>query len=252
MSMQTLDLPPIVLSSFLTQQSQPEQPVERLQGVHADPRRSPASINQSARSHGARARERAARARLEAEKAEARALGVQVIDKRLISDQRWTDAEDQVIREMGSAKAIEIQLKLPHRSPRAIEKRRHDLNLGKKVAYWSNHEVELLMKNAPKMSIEDLLKIFPNRNAEQIYGKCARMGIRRGSLPLRLTGDWLCDAIRDRCRVLNYSSVELDAMAGTGTYFSMRTWKQRAGHFWHPMVKAAKMLGGELRVEWPD
>ena len=45
---------------------------------------------------------------------------------------------------------------------------------------------------------------------------------------------------------------DLDTMAKTGHYFEFRSWHAKQGHHWVPMIKAAKMLGGELRVEWPD
>ncbi len=212
----------------------------------------PRSLPQPKNRHAARDRQIAFRARLEAEKAEARALGVLVIDKPPAANRRWTEPEDIVLRELADRPLREIRAKLPHRSEGAIRRRRADLDLTPPRAFWTNQDIDLLKKNTAKIDIVELCKLFPKRTIRQDQSKCVHLGIHRGTAPLTSTGNWLCDAIRDRCRELGYSMRKLDGMAKTGTYFEFRSWHAKEGHRWVPMVKAARMLGGELRVEWPD
>ena len=141
--------------------------------------------------------------------------------------------------------------RLPHRTRQSIWHRVNNLGLVKKPLVWSTKDMAKLQDLFAKSDISDLLTAFPGKNKQQIYTKASSMGLKRGRPPLKLTGHWLCDAIRDRCRELGYTRQQLDAMAKTHDYFTEMRWRLRSGHIWSPMVKAAKALGGELRVEWP-
>lgn len=203
------------------------------------------------RLHAAIRRRRAAEQRRRDEQDEARALGVEVVERDLTITSRWNEAEDAVIQAL-YPDYKRIRDRLPHRTHVAIGHRVIKLGVGKTLSVWSSKDVATLRSIYAKSELSDLLACFPGKGRQQIYNKAHEIGVKRGHAPLKLTGNWLCDAIRDRCRELGYTMQQLDAMARTHDYFTEMRWKLRAGHIWLPMVKAAKALGGELRVEWPD
>lgn len=192
----------------------------------------------------------ARREKLREERAEARRLGV-TVKARTVVDKTWTTAEDDTVRRLYPDYAAMSDV-LRHRSYSALRKRADSLGLCTRRHVWTTTEQARLRKLWSKSPAE-LRAAFPGITYVSIVHQGQFLGLPlRGKPPLGLTGDWLCDAIRDRCRVLGYSMGQLDRMACTGSYFEKASWRQKSGHQWKPMVKAAKMLGGELRVEWPD
>ena len=193
----------------------------------------------------------ARRDRLREERAEAVSLGV-AVKARTVVDKTWTAAEDDTVRRLYPEYASMRDV-LRHRSYSALRNRADVLGLRAKRHVWTTIEQARLRELWPKSSAAELRAAFPGLT----YGSIVKQGgflalPSRGRPPLVMTGNWLCDAIRDRCRALGYSMVDLDALANTSRYFQACEWKGKGGHRWQPMVKAAKALGGELRVEWPD
>jgi hypothetical protein len=61
----------------------------------------------------------------------------------------------------------------------------------------------------------------------------------------------LVDAIIKRCRDVGWSLPDLDAEAGTGSYFRSCCWKKHPPNL-AALLKAIHGLGGRLEVTWED
>ncbi|ODT80955.1 MAG: hypothetical protein ABS76_14300 [Pelagibacterium sp. SCN 64-44] len=76
-------------------------------------------------------------------------------------------------------------------------------------------------------------------------------GMSRPRKPFATTGYLVIDQIRDRCFELCLSMVDLDAMAGTRSYFAKAEW--HSGNVSPKAVaRAIKALDGELSARWND
>ena len=193
----------------------------------------------------------ARREKLREERAEARRLGVRVT-RRVTVDKGWTEAEDDTVRRLYPDYTALVQV-LRHRTYASIKIRARSFQIVKPKHIWTTIENKRLCELWSKSTTAELRAAFPEMTRHAIMQHGYFLGLpHRGKVPLKITGNWLCDAIRDRSMVLGYTLVQLDAMARTGKYFQESRWLNKPGHQWHPMGKAAMMLGGELRVEWPD
>lgn len=212
---------------------------------------SPGALARAAGRRGALGRARLAAQRRAAEVAEARALGVAVVVKPTL-DRSWTAAEDAVLAALypDVTRAAE---RLPGRSRGAIKKRAGVLDLVASPRRWTTPEVAILRRLWTKATSAELAAALPRWDARAIDHKARKLGLKaRGLPPLMLTGDPLCDAIRDRCRVLGITMAELDRMARSATYFQGREWRGKSGHRQAPMTRAVRALGGVLSVTFPD
>ena len=189
--------------------------------------------------------------RLREERAEARRYGVPV-KARTVIDKTWTEAEDDTVRRLYPDYAAMVAV-LRHRSYSALRNRADKLGLRTKRHVWTTAEQARLRELWAKSSSAELRAAFPGLSRLAIVKQGEFLGLPpRGKPPLVLTGDPLCDALRDRCRELGYSMTDLDRMACSGTYFATGAWARKAGHRLTPMVRAVRALGGVLNVEWPD
>lgn len=212
---------------------------------------SPAALSRIASKHGAEARRVALARRLADEVAEARALGVAVVMKPTL-DPRWSEAEDAVVRAL-YPDFKRMAERLPGRSRGATSHRADALGLVPPRKLWTPAEVAILRRLWSTGTHAELRAALPRWDMAAIDHKARRLDLKgRGRPPLMLTGDPLCDAIRDRCRVLGYSMAYLDRIAASGTYFQGNEWNGAGGHRIAPMVRAVRALGGVLGVEFPD
>ena len=189
--------------------------------------------------------------RLREERAEARRLGVSV-KARTVVDKTWTEAEDDTVRQLYPDYAAMAGV-LRHRTYSGLRNRADKLGLRTKRHVWTTTEQARLRELWPKSSSAELRAAFPSLTYVAIVSQGEFLALpRRGRPPLMLTGDPLCDALRDRCRVLGYSMTDLDRLACSGSYFATGAWKRKGGHRLTPMVRAVRALGGVLNIEWPD
>lgn len=189
-----------------------------------------------------------AKTKREAEQAEARALGVEVVDKVRV-DRLWSHDEDAVIHALHPDYKAMCS-KLPHRSKDSIKRRSEKLGLCKGYRNtWSSSELTRLKKNYAICDLPSLLSMFPGRTARQIRARASKSGLHK-SKGYALTGNPLLDSIRKRCLDLNYTMGDLDAMACTGSYFRESRWHCKNQHSNIKMTLAIKALGGRLCVNW--
>lgn len=209
------------------------------------------ALQKRANSHAAVKRRRAAERQRADEIREARALGVSVVSKTTV-DRTWSAEEDEVLKAL-YPDYNRMNERLPHRSREAVKHRVSVLNLTAVVKRWTPAEVATLKKIWAKASRNELKEAIPRWSLRSIDTKATSLKLKlRGKPALVLTGNTLCDSLRDRCRELGYSMPYLDQIARTGTYFQNREWKGKSGHRSAPMVRAVDALGGDLRVEWSD
>lgn len=209
------------------------------------------ALNRAVGKHAAEKRRRDSARRLREEVAEARALGVAVVVKPRL-DRSWSEEEEDVLRALYPDFPRMCE-RLPHRSRTAIGHRVAGLDLVPPQKRWTPAEVATLRRMWAKATPDELRAALPRWPADAIRRKGSEVGLKpRGRAPLKLTGDPLCDAIRDRCRVLGYSMAYLDRISHTSTYWSACEWNNAGGHRLTPMVRALHALGGEIDVRWPD
>ncbi len=211
--------------------------------------------------HLARASARAEKRRREREEiAEAISLGVAVVPK-LRFDKTWQEWEEDVIRSRPTDLKW-VRAKLPHRSAISISTRRVKLGLApSKLRAWTVGEERIVRDNYLKVkNTRGLAKLLPGRTADCIGIHLKLMGLRIPP-PAVDTGSDVVDAILERCRVLGYTKRQLDQIAGTGNYFTEKSYSRtgracvndkRATQMSKAMTLAVKALGGTLRVDWPD
>ena len=189
-----------------------------------------------------------AKTKREAEQAEARALGIDIVDKIRV-DRTWSSEEDAVINALYPDR-VGMKAKLPHRSTDSINQRICRLGIcpGYRNA-WSASDLTKLKKHYAKSDQATLLAMFPGRTAKQIGHRANISGLRKPK-SYAPTGNKLLDSIRQRCLELNYTMGDLDAMACTGSYFRESRWHTHGGHSQVKMTLAIKALGGRPSVEW--
>ena len=195
---------------------------------------------------------RAFQARLRAEQAEARALGVAVVEK-LTLDNKWTEAEHDVLRALYPDLAM-IQSRLPGRNLTAIKQRCQHLGIQQKrpgYATWTVAEMARLRKLYSTVTLAELNAAFPGKTSEQLQSKAGHMKLYRPKAAPVSTGNPLCDAIRQRAFALGYTMGDLDRMAATKRYFTTGEWRSR-GHTMANMTKAVHALGGTVTADWGD
>ena len=189
-----------------------------------------------------------AKTKREAEQAEARALGVRIVNK-VRADRSWSHDEDSVIHTLyPDYKAM--QSKLPHRSKDSIKRRADKIGINKGCKNtWLASDLAKLKKNYAKSDLAALLAMFPGRTARQIRARANHSGLHKTRI-YASTGNSLLDSIRQRCLELNYTMGDLDAMACTGSYFRESRWHCHNEHSSSKMTLAIKALGGRLTVIW--
>ncbi len=98
---------------------------------------------------------------------------------------RWTNTEDQVLRDhCRSLSLSQLAARLPHRTCGAISHRAQ--SLGCHVAHWSPHERAVLRRDYPAGGSKAVQQHLPHRTRGAIQDQARRLGIvvpRRGRRP---------------------------------------------------------------------
>lgn len=171
--------------------------------------------------------------------------------KRATVDMTWTKSEDTILRDLYPNFSSMAEV-LRHRSYSALRGRAKALGIQKRKHIWTNKDTQRL-RSVWRESAAEIKAAFPGMAYGALKKKGRDLGFpSRGRPPFALTGDPCCDAIRDRCRELGYSMVELDRIARTSGYFQKADWHNKKKHLLGPMIKAINALGGTFSVQFPD
>lgn len=161
----------------------------------------------------------------------------------------WTEAEDKICRDLHPDYQAILRT-LPYRSYYAVRNRCQKLGLAPKRNLVTSADVSKLRRFYSTSKPDELRRLLPGRSLKQIRAIARYYGIRkrrRGFLP---TGHPIIDDIRQRCFNLNYSMVELDREAGTGSYFAKGGWHSPNGFSPAKVAKAIVVLDGQIKAEW--
>jgi hypothetical protein len=160
----------------------------------------------------------------------------------------WTEREDAIVCDLyPDYKALCRRLK--RRTLAAIRSRAHYLGIQRRVHKWTGFEVARLRKLYPAGTRAELMTIVPT--VTWIATSCrARAAGARRLKRYKPTGFPVLDAIRQRCLELNYSMVDLDAIAKTGGYFTQARWIASGVANVQKLARAAKALDGVMTIVW--
>jgi hypothetical protein len=161
----------------------------------------------------------------------------------------WSEREDSLVRTY-YPDYTELLRKLPRRTPQAVRSRVFTLDLPRtRKIYWTAAEISKLRRLYPRADRQTILTAFPSASWSRIQSAASRQHIVRKRR--RSTGHQLLDVIRARCDELNYSMVDLDALARTRRYFRRCGWSCRKASV-TKIAKAIQALGGTITVSWND
>lgn len=153
----------------------------------------------------------------------------------------WSSAEDEIVRK-GYPNYVSLRRSLPHRSLSALKYRASVLGLQTRRHRWTGREMKNLERlRAGGATWPQIQEMYPGRSLGRAMNYHKK---RRG--PVRL-GFPLLDDIRQRAFDRGIRLRELDEFACSGTYFRRGNRFENIRH----VQQAAKLLGGELMIEWP-
>jgi hypothetical protein len=162
----------------------------------------------------------------------------------------WTPAEDEKVRRLyPDYRALRRALR--RRTYHAIRGRVLTLGITNKRHIWTGAEVVRLRKLYFTAARAELHAAFPGLTLRQIVGKARHVKLSRQRRRPSPTGFPILDDIRERAFKLNYSMVDLDAIARTGRYFQTGNWSSN-GVNKLAACKAIEALDGEIRASWND
>lgn len=166
-------------------------------------------------------------------------------------DPIWTAEEEAILRRHHQDYQAAMRALGGRRSYYAVRHKAQAMGLRTKRGHWTGDQVLRLRKLYRCGTPADIREAFPGRSARYVHGMARYFGLKRPRKPFAPTGFPVIDQIREKCFECALSMVDLDEMAGTGTYFA------RAG--WHTgqikmsaLAKAVRALGGQLAVKWDD
>lgn len=160
----------------------------------------------------------------------------------------WTAREDEIMKKFYPNYRV-LQRKLPNRTYPALRYRAQRLGIQIRRHRWTTFEIASLRRLYPTAPKSEVMTIVPNMKWETIRARARDLGFRRPRT-FKKTGFVILDQIRNRCRELNYSMADLDAIAGTRRYFSKAAWISVGKPNLANLVKAATALDGHVRIEW--
>lgn len=163
----------------------------------------------------------------------------------------WSEQELAVLRRLHPNYQAAMRALGGKRSYSSVRSKAQQLGLTPKRQHWTGEQVLRLRRVYRNGTVADIQAAFPERSLHYIHGMARYFGISRPRKTFISTGHLVIDQIRERCYQLCLSMADLDAMAGTGMYFSKAGWC--AGSL-NPkaIARAVKALDGELSAAWRD
>lgn len=161
----------------------------------------------------------------------------------------WTDQERATVRRLYPDYTA-LQRALPHRTYYALRNAAQALGVVRRRHRWTASERAYLRRRYATADWSELLAAFPGLKRTTIRERATDFGFHRRR-SFKITGQPVIDAIRERATILNYSMVDVDAMARTRRYFAQHRWLSAPRNY-KAMAKAVQALHGrlELRVTW--
>lgn len=165
-------------------------------------------------------------------------------------DSRWTEAEDNIIREFTPDHA-ELARRLPHRSKQAIHTRVRVLNVAVRLCEKpvTGREEKRIKQLSECFSSVDVIASIMGRNANTIRSILERRRWPMKKARPKQTGSRLYDEVRERAFDMNISFRDLDRdLAYRSRFFSSPA--QAKDVSIGMIAKAVEALGGRLVIEW--
>ena len=163
----------------------------------------------------------------------------------------WTPDEDRKVAEWYPDYALLRRL-LPHRTFRSLQARARTLHVVKPRHRWTAKEISLLRKMYPDASREEILAFFPGMNWKQVAARARYAGYRRARKPYKQTGYQPIDDILQFAFENNMTLADIDAFAGSKTYFQSQQWVANGFTGHKAVLRAAIALGGKISIQWED
>jgi hypothetical protein len=162
----------------------------------------------------------------------------------------WDHTEDETVIQTAHEGVAATQKLLPHRTCKAIERRRQKLGASKRTLKpWTTLEDRILKTNI-ELGYPAIAKLLPGRTAHSVQGRAWYLGIRKGRLrPAKAKGLPVYDMVRSRAYEDGMSMHALDRELGTGKYFQDNHQKKSN---WKKLARAVEYFGGEMTVDWRD
>jgi hypothetical protein len=163
----------------------------------------------------------------------------------------WTTREDRLLeRHHPDYNRLERLLK---RKRGAIISRMKHLRARKGLIRtpqrWNARELARFKRRCEAgASLQDLVREFPDRTAEQLRHAIYNWGFKRPSSPSALIVAPALVEVRRMAKRRGLSYRDLDRLAAAGGYFSKSAPKVNLRH----VVKAATAMGGRVVIDWSD
>jgi hypothetical protein len=163
----------------------------------------------------------------------------------------WDEKELDIVRSTAALTLPNVQKLLPHRTQRAIERRREKLGLYRRTLKpWTNVEDRILKGSIDTLGYPAIAKLLPGRSVHAVQGRAWYLGVRKGCLRCpKVTGLPLYHEIRSRAFEDGLSMQALDNELRTGKYFQDNHGKRLN---WKKLAQAVNFFGGQLRIDWND
>jgi hypothetical protein len=142
----------------------------------------------------------------------------------------------------------QIRLRLPYRSVHAIRNFASRCNLRREIHVWTAEQTALLKRRVRELRTREQIAKEMGFTRMQVQNRCQYLGLVTGKRPPQLTGNRLMDAIYLRAFELNISRKDLDEACRSGGQF--QKWSPARRIAITHIIKALKVLDGQLTVEW--
>lgn len=144
----------------------------------------------------------------------------------------------------------QIARRLPHRSATPIRHFAGRCNLRKPVHFWTPEQTSVLRKRVAEGVPGKLIATELGLKPQQVASRMRHMGLTYPRRAPKPSGNALVDSVRQRAFDLNISMKDLDEACRSGCQFACHR-LGRGIHIKH-IIKAAKVLDGEICIRWSE
>ncbi|KAA1176464.1 hypothetical protein FP026_27880 [Rhizobium tropici] len=162
----------------------------------------------------------------------------------------WTEEEKEIVRRLSPDYDAICKL-IPSRKRRSIQHMASAMGVAGEKHLYTAAEISKLRRLYSTATWQEILEAFPFSDKERLKGVAKYHGFRRPRKKFKLTGDQPIDALLEKCAAANLSLVDLDKECRTKNYFRHCNWRSKPPNYTR-IVKAIKLLEGQMRAEWPS
>lgn len=166
-----------------------------------------------------------------------------------MGDAIWTERERSLCRQH-YPDLKKLKRLLRRRTVGAIREMCRRMGLTDPPKPWTGTELSRLRKAFAAATKAELLALLPGRTYGAIIRVAYKHGLRRQRRPYKRTCHEATDQIRDRCTEQGLFMPDLDEFVG-GNFFSKRAYRRKKPDL-RAVDRAAKELGGKLKIVWRD